>query len=389
MLATFLNNTLPVTPRDVDWNQVYELSKIHSLSGAVYTAVRKLPVAQRPPRETFNRFASAFYATVLRAEKQSALIENILEKLNEKKIPHLLIKGAVLRAFYPVPEMRTLGDIDLMIHEEDWFRTDATLRGAGYVLKGKSDGEWKYFKNGMEIEVHSKIRNEYIGYRVGCNDCFNNMWEYAAPLNGSFTYRWEKNFQLIYLISHTAKHLYGRGCGLRMLADIAVVLRHDGDRLRFDDVFQELEKIHLDVFARSLFALCKRCFGVPDAVPCADMPDARCDEAMEYLLVGGTFGFNREITVNLVRSECENTDCVTKACFNALWHKIFPSWKDMRILYPRLARYACLMPLAWMARGIRCLLFKREKTFTILEGLVHPSDEAKKAYVLLEKLGLE
>lgn len=390
LLAAFLKGEKPSAPDNVDWNQVFELSRIHFLSGAVYLSIQKLPGEQRPPKEILKRFTSAFYNTLMRSERQNALIEETATKLSEMEIPHIFIKGAVLRKYYSVAEMRTLGDIDLMIYHEDQCKADAALKEIGCILKSKGGDDRHYVKDDLLMEVHYKVNDKHIRTGSGRMGYFDRMWEHASAVGGGFTYELEENYQLIYLISHIAKHLYNYGCGVRMLADIAVILDHDCGRLDFDSVFSELKKIGLDVFALHIFALCKRCFNVPDTVPIAEMTETDYRKVMDYILEGGTFGFHgRGPAVNLIRREYESTDSEKKAHFRALWHKIFINRDELRILYPRLARHVFLIPLAWTARGVACLLFKRKRTIRILGELIRGSEEAQKAYATLKKLGLE
>lgn len=389
LIAAFLKGTEPASPHNVDWNRVYELSKIHYISGAVYVSVKKLPAAQKPPKEVLNRFSSAFFNTLLRSEKQDALIGKIAAKFAEMEIPHIFIKGAVLRKYYPVTQMRTFGDVDMIIHGNDRLRTDTALRKIGCVLKAKGD-VGQYMWENLLIEVHDKIDEKQVRAGNGCADYFDHIWEHALATDNDFAFELDKNYQLVYLIFHTAKHLYQSGCGVRMLTDIAVILDHDGSELNFGAVLSELKKIRLDRFALNLFALCKIAFSLPDTFPCAPMTPADYADAMKYILDAGTFGvYRRSPAVNLIRREYENTDSEKKARFMALWHKLFLNRDELRLSHPRLAKCGLLLPLAWAARGCSCLLFKGKRTASILKDLMCESDKARKAYIVLKKLGLE
>lgn len=49
----------------------------------------------------------------------------VIECLNQKKIFHVLMKGWVLKRYYPILELRTMGDIDFLIREEVWTRSSS------------------------------------------------------------------------------------------------------------------------------------------------------------------------------------------------------------------------------------------------------------------------
>ena len=44
----------------------------------------------------------------------------------------VLMKGSVVQESYPVPALRSMGDIDIIIHTEDREKTDAVMQAEGY-----------------------------------------------------------------------------------------------------------------------------------------------------------------------------------------------------------------------------------------------------------------
>ena len=52
------------------------------------------------------------------------MFEIMSQKLSKSKIPHMPVKGWYLRNLYPVPELRTFGDIDILINKQDRKKAD-------------------------------------------------------------------------------------------------------------------------------------------------------------------------------------------------------------------------------------------------------------------------
>ena len=62
----------------------------------------------------------------------------ILRIFSEEKIPHVPLKGAVMREYYPEPWHRSSCDIDILVHEEDLDRACSALADrAGYRVEGE------------------------------------------------------------------------------------------------------------------------------------------------------------------------------------------------------------------------------------------------------------
>ncbi|MEL7565962.1 MAG: hypothetical protein AAGU27_13880 [Dehalobacterium sp.] len=53
----------------------------------------------------------------------------------------------------------------------------------------------------------------------------------------------------------------------------------------------------------------------------------------------------------------------------------FPGLKYMKILYPFLSTLSFLMPVCWVLRGIKCLLFKHRHMFQMINNVHSVSEE--------------
>lgn len=389
LLAAFINKRKPQKPDSINWNRIYELSKLHSLSGAIYLSMKELPVEYLPEHQIRECLKSAFYSTVLRAENQEALITKIAGQLSKKGIRHICIKGAVIKRLYPVPQMRTLGDIDLMVQSVDRNAVDNALREIGCSMKYSSGHEEKYYYKDLAVETHYQVINDYIKRNSNNKAYFNHMWEHSYHTGSGCTYELDAAYHLIYLFSHMAKHLYNQGCGIRILMDVTVMLKHYGSGLDFIYILTELKKINLDQFARNIISICVQYFELPDLITRVDQEELDSEAAMDYFLKGGTFGMhNNSIYSYLVRHELEKTDHSGKAQLRAVIRKIFPELDMMQGQYKILIGCPVLLPAFWAIRGIRCILFRRKITLKILKEL-RATEDVKRDYFILRKLGLK
>ena len=81
------------------------------------------------------------------------------ESLLPITVPYVVLKGTSAARYYPKPELRTLGDIDIMTRPEDVDTACESLLGNGYTETTSAADEEKgrhrtFRKNGVLVEVH-------------------------------------------------------------------------------------------------------------------------------------------------------------------------------------------------------------------------------------------
>jgi len=395
LLRSFLKETTPPKAREVEWEKIYELARIHFVSGAVYVAIQKLSKENQPQEDILKKFKAAFFATVIRYEKQKEMSGEITEKLAEEKIQHIFFKGSIIKEYYPEKEMRTLGDIDLLLDKQNQEAAKKAFVEIGYknISSSKSRNCWVYEKNNLTIDVHDKLMYREINKKADYIYYFEKAWENATPIDRGYTYELNLEFHLLFLLTHMAKHFYSYGCGVRMILDMAVILNKFKEEIDFTYVWRELKKIKLDIFAKNIFSICKKYFDV-------DISKTEKDENFEiddntfamiskYIVEGGTFGFNnRNIASSRIRKEYEKTSNRKLAQIKALVGTIFLQYKIMKEQFPILENFPFLLPFFWVVRGFLCITTRRKRTVAILKGFTAEPSEAEEAYEVMKKIGL-
>jgi len=230
LLRSFLKETTPPNTIEVEWEKIYELARIHFVSGAVYVAIQKLNKENQPKEDILKKFKADFLATFMRYQKQKKMAEEITEKLTEEKIKHIFLKGSVVKEYYPVKEMRTLGDIDLLLHKQNQEPAKKAFIEIGYknISSSKSCGYWHYEKNNLRIDVHDTLMYSEINKKADYVYYFEKVWENATPRDKGYKYELNMEFHLMFLLTHMAKHFYNHGCGVRMFLDMAVIINKRG-----------------------------------------------------------------------------------------------------------------------------------------------------------------
>ncbi|WP_010243557.1 nucleotidyltransferase domain-containing protein [Acetivibrio cellulolyticus] len=389
LLNAFLKDTMPAKPIDVDWGKVYDLASMHSLSGAVYLPIQKLENTDKPELSILNKFKSDFFYATLRYEEQEKVYQKIAKKLSDDRIEHLFFKGVVIREYYPVKQMRTLGDIDFLLHKKDQEAFKKFMTRMGFKNTSSEQHE-KYEKGKIIIEAHDKLISNKINSKVDYSAYFENAWDYAIAKENGYTYELNMEYHLVFLLTHLAKHFYELGAGVRMILDIAVILQKFGDVLNFSFIWKELKEIKLDIFAQNVFVLCDRWFQVKNTGTALEVDEFAFNVMTNYILDGGTFGFCNNQAIRIIKREYVKVDNHKLPKFRTFWRKIFLDFDEMSSKYPILGKLPFLLPFASVHRWFKCIIKKRSRTIKILKTLLTFTwlDEVEKSTDMMKKIGL-
>lgn len=319
----------------LDWDIIKEFAESHQLSGVFYYQTRQ------------QIFQNSFAFQICRFANFKQSISIFKEAL--KDYAYIMVKGAIIAELYPVPDLRSMGDVDILIHVDDRAAVHQALLSAGFkfLSDGEDLGEWKYSINGFLFEVHDSLVHRYEG-KENLVDYFSNAWTYIEgnQLNWSF--------HLIYLIEHLRQHFVGEGVGFRQFMDVAIVSKKCDIDWNF--VSCELGKINLYNFATVIFAFIKIWFEIEVPFETAKISEAFYVQATQKIFNDGVFGISNEDNLGKDLSflmHYKEIDLKT-AKKQYIFQRLFPSYKEMCYLpycrYVKLSRI--LLPLAWIHRII-------------------------------------
>jgi hypothetical protein len=305
--------------------------------------------------------------------------------LSHAGIDHILMKGYVLRDCYPVPELRTFNDIDVVIRREDRQRSHALMLELGFQTHTDWEPVYSYFRGEELYELHTDIMEIDVSDRADYRGYFQNMWEYTQKVR-PHSYRFTPEFHFLYLLTHIAKHVHGAGAGVRMYMDIAAFIRHYGKTLDWDWVRQQLVQLKLEQFAHVVLTAANTWFGVSCPIDYPAATPSVMDQFAIYTLEAGTFGHqNRDAALaDLKHSDPGNSGNKVRQLFK----NIFPPAKTIQSRYTYLQEKPWLLPAAWVHRLIKNrhkLGYEAKK----MQGILSADNEAVQSLQqLMRNIGL-
>ena len=118
--------------RGNDWNQLIEEAEAHKVSGLVYTALKRNIESFDIESSTLVKWKKDIIFGSLNQSEHIKKVAQLLNSFNEAQIPVIVLKGVVLRYLYPAPDLRTMNDVDVLVHEEDLRKVESLLTSLGY-----------------------------------------------------------------------------------------------------------------------------------------------------------------------------------------------------------------------------------------------------------------
>lgn len=363
---------------DVDLDKLYTISKAHNLAPTVFSVIKANHNA-KAQKEAYSSFEDSFYEAITRYDMQKNAITELNDILNAQKVPHIFFKGSQIKELYPIPELRLMGDIDMLIPQNKRDTVKHILVDNGYELLNSNGPVYDYKKNDVLIEMHTKIISGKVG-NADAEGYFENAIEKGVfdSFNGEF----EPSYHFEYLITHLAHHFWFYGAGAKLILDLAIMLKKYD--INIEKVINDLAEIKLDKFAKLMLTITYKWFGVGADY---DMDTAKSEE---FLLNFGAFGnLNRNKSAVIKRKALEEGK---KTDFSAKLGLLFPSYKKMKSIpyMTFMEGRPYLLGIGWIYRIVYNLKNRKEfvnETTTAL-GSEETTASAKEELEYFEEIGL-
>ncbi|MGM9661028.1 MAG: nucleotidyltransferase family protein [Faecousia sp.] len=384
LLGAYLREEEPQVWENVDWVKLVQLSQIHCVTGILGYMTMSWPIC--PDEQMKASLRSVCLNTIALFARRAALADVFSQTLSRNGIDHIIMKGFVLREYYPVPELRTFGDIDLVIRSEDRKKSDELLRSLGYQPETDWEPVFSYTKDVEYYEIHSEIMEVNVSDKADYRGYFRDPWQYAEAA-GDHRYQFKPEFHFLYLLTHIAKHVTGSGAGVRMYLDVAAFLRRFGTSLDWDWIQKELEKLRFTDFANIVLLMVQEAFGVESPIPLQAVEEETMRAFLKFTMDGGVFGrAGRDSGTESLKNQSRGREKISR--IGTVARRLFPAAKTIESRYTYLQDKPWLLPAAWIHRLVKTRDTWQQHTEEAQNILLADKEEVRKIQKLYEKLGL-
>lgn len=347
LLRDFVRHEQPPAPVDVNWDKLLELSDIHSVTGIVSYMATAHKLCADPQMKA--RMRTTCMSTMSRFGHRGYLTDRFCQKLAENGIDHIRMKGIVLRSYYPVPELRSFGDVDLVIRQEDRTKCHELMLSLGFRAETDWEPIYSYRSEQEFYELHTQLLETDISEKKDLRSYFRDLWQNTV-CTGAHRFEFTPEYHFLYMLVHIAKHIHGAGAGIRMYVDVAAFIDHFGQSIDWEWIAGELEQLKLMDFASTVMTAVEHWFGSCPPALFRRVSEDILNDFTEYTMEAGLFGqFSREQAVISLK----NKERETKASrFQLLLRRAFPPARIIARRYVYLQKYPWLLPVAWIHRFI-------------------------------------
>jgi len=363
-------------PEDFSLEEACSAIKKQGLVTLAYEGAVRCGISREEPvmAELFRNY----YSVLLRSERQMAKVNQLFRAFEENGIDYLPFKGCVMKQLYPKPELRVMGDADILIRLAQYETIKPILISLGFQLKIESDCELIWKHPDLYLELHQCMvqpsQRDYYAY-------FGDGWARSVQVDGH-RYGFIPEDMYVYLFMHFAKHYRSGGIGCRHVMDLWM-FRRANPTMDHNYINRELEKLQLRQFHENCVRLMDIWFG-------SGQPDEVTEFISKRIFSGGSWGNPKDYHVFVELAKMKNPDKVKNSRLQYVIHLVFPPLQQMQKKYPILNRLPFLLPVAWVVRGLMVLLTGRNKLSDAVKTGSVINDEALLAHQeALRRVGLE
>lgn len=289
---------------------------------------------------------------------------DIAKVLDQNSIDYRLLKGLSVAESYPMPHTRIMGDIDILVKNDELNLAISALESIGYVKLYKYNGvkDITFYKVGYPtIELHFDIfqtecKELYFEY----NDLLEKLLKSKSNLkiNDYFIKVPDPITHLKYQMLHFFKHFSISGCGVRFILDIKHYMNYYN--IDFDPLEAYFTRGQMKLFIeliKNMLILNFRYYDIENLKLTKDEIN-KVQIAAEYLLIDGVFGKSDDNFSNNNRTLYYEKS-LDKSLIVFFRNAFFPNKSQLSNRYKYLINAPYLLPLAWIQR-ITSFIFKIE-----------------------------
>lgn len=269
--------------------------------------------------------------------------QELTDMLAREGIPCVVLKGAAAARYYPQPEYRCMGDIDLIVRPEDFDRALALFQPPWKIV-GENHRHVDICGSDALVELHRKF--SVFHSPELCRFLDDAIFESIAQVQtlplGRYTFPClPRKINGLVLLTHINVHME-LGLGFRQMVDWMMYVDQE-----LDDEFWETEfsaatrHLGLEKLAVTVTRMCQLYLGLREDITwCRHADEELCQELLEHTFQQGNFGRKTPKSQNTAISVLSAAKNIP-GFFRALQRYGLRNWSAAR-------NHRILRPFAWL-----------------------------------------
>lgn len=357
---------------NVDWNELINLSRKHKIEGLIYFALNKSRLLENIDEDKVKDLKKEVFFTGVTQISNMSKLEKVFNEFSKENVPVIVLKGLVVREYYPQPEQRSMSDADIFVKAKDINKSKKILIDLGYTeIDAEASHHIKYIKSGYPmIELHWHVMKR-DGFSDELDLFEDDIWDRTieVKVKGAKVLSLGYEDLALHLCMHMAAHLAASGFGVRQIADLVLLVEKKGHLIDWTLFINKAEEFGFKKFIIIMFKICNILFSmdIPKEMAVYKIDDEEMFESLiSTIFDGGVYG-KKDMASNFANQVAFNykgkDSNATIGAIRRYFRFIFPSIETMSDKYSYARKIRILTPIAWI-HHLFSGIFRKEYNFT-------------------------
>ncbi len=363
-------DTMKVPLSRLDWERMYRLADYHKVANIVHLGV--LGYRESLPDKWRERFFERYQQALLYGVNCKDSVKEVLTWLDLRKISCTILMSETVRDYYPIPETADNSSLQILLNQENFSLVKGYLIDLGYETDQVYEEVGERFSriNAVSVVLFYKLPFRTARYERDMKRLLE-----SAILRESYQHIRTLSLEgeLVYRMAGAAYRYVTDELTMREVLDLQLCHRTWRDHVRLDAVERRLKDFQVEELSEKILRISYMWFGdkkddfyehLPDDMPAYDRLEERLltrgivnqemDEQalnLQKLIQKELQKEQKEVERQQRRRKREERREKVKRWLR--W--AFPDYHYMSSIYPSLEKLPFLLPVYWIARGVRLL----------------------------------
>ena len=271
LVCTGAKDSLSCLYTEEQWNDALELAQEQAIEGVLLSAIERLKANENLhhsgkttfeiPKMVLLQWIGAVQMLEANSKKIAEASETVVKYFRENGFACNILKGSAVARYYPQPERRQSGDVDVWVDGGrkkiyDFarkFDKDGKLYGVNY--------HHIHFHLIEDVHVEVHIWPSYLSSPLR-NWRLHQFCNLHRPTMD--TDKPSLEFDRVFIMLHAYQHFCGHGVGLRQIMDYCYVLKQGFTEAEQKDAVYWIRQLGMGRFASGLMWVLKAYFGLEE-----------------------------------------------------------------------------------------------------------------------------
>ena len=362
---------------ELDYKYIAKKIKEQKMDAIVYSAFEALKI----DHPIVNFLKKRYVGTTVVSINQELEYQKLIELFTKNNIDFAPLKGTFTKRYYPNPNMRLMGDIDVLIPYDKRKEVHNLLLKNGYSNEKDSN-----LSSHHELFTHDKYGVFEIHFRLmskkECKTDFldDNVWSEIS------NHIISTEFNLVYQLAHYANHFANGGASFKSMLDIGLILlkeKMDEEKLKelliktdYYNFYCNIIQIFNTLFKQNVLSFENR------------LKEEEISEITDFIFKCGDFGFGEENNFNTTKTINGLSKKNKLGFFSKLSYMIslvcipYSKFKELS----KAVKYCpILLPFGWIVRFFKYAFTYKGRIKEKLQIINNVSKEDIEKYELINK----